>query len=311
MGNDSKLKSIHTSYLLDEAWSPVARFRLLSKGVNDNTRLFNDGKACGDRACLACGNCVDGCPVVKQNVGLVFSQNQRTSMALENYVQEECRRCYRCVCSCPQVGKEQKEYAAGYRRVEKIVHLLAAFVIISLAATGVIHSHYANVLGSFEANVLKYAHRTIGVLSILIPVLYYKLDIRHFRRTVAKVFCLGKWDVQWIKNAASHVSSVKNHAKIYRNEFNPAQKVWYMFIMSLFPIIYLSGLSSMFIGEPAKSTTLIDPKLLHMVFALSFDIMLFIHVYIKFIREWIKTGYKLYRNYQDSKTFVFTNNKFQ
>jgi cytochrome b subunit of formate dehydrogenase/uncharacterized protein YbaR (Trm112 family) len=311
MGNDSKLNSIHSSYLLDEAWSPVARFRLLSDGVNENARLLNYSEVYGDRACIACGNCVDACPVVKQNEGLVFSQNQRTSMALENFVQEECRRCYRCVNSCPQVGKELKEYAAGFRRVEKIVHLFAAFCIISLAATGVIHSHYANVLGGFEANFLKYAHRTIGVLSICIPILYYKLDIRHFRRTVKKVFTWGEGDVQWVKDTASHISSAKNSARIYRNEFNPAQKIWYLFIMSLFPLLYLSGFGAMFMGSVFKDTSLINPKMFHMVFALSFDLMLFIHVYVKFIREWIKTGFKLFRNYQDTKTFVYMKNKYQ
>src|SRR5574340_200894 len=172
MGNDLKLNSVHSNYLLDEAWSPVARFRLLSGGINGNTRLKEYGQVNGDRACLACGNCVDACPVVRQNVGLVFIQNQRTSMALENCVQEECRRCYRCVNSCPQVAKGLKEYAAGFRRVEKIVHLLAAFAIVLLAVTGVTRSHYGDVLGGFEADVLKYAHRTIGVLSVFIPVLY-------------------------------------------------------------------------------------------------------------------------------------------
>lgn len=306
MGNDSKLKAIHSSYLLDEAWSPVARFRLLSDGVNENARLMCAAEANGDRACIACGNCIDNCPVVKQNVGTVFQQNQRTSMALENYVQEECRRCYRCVNSCPQVGKELKEYAAGFRRVEKLVHLLAAFTIISLAATGVIHSHYGTGLGSLEANFLKYAHRLLGILSIGVPILYYKLDIRHFKRTLNKVFKWDSSDLQWLNNTLAHISSEKNGAKIYRNEFNPAQKIWYLFIMSLFPLLYVSGLAGIFLGGFFKDTSLMHPKMFHMVFALSFDLMLFIHVYIKFIREWFKTGHRLYRNYQETKSFVIT-----
>lgn len=308
MGNYSKLNAIHSSYLLDEARSPVARFRLLSDGVNENARLICAADSHGDRACIGCGNCVDNCPVVKQNVGQVFQQNQRTSMALENHVQEECRRCYRCVMSCPQVGKELKEYAAGFRRVEKFVHLLAAFTIISLAATGVIHSHYGNALGGLEANLLKYTHRVLGILSIFVPILYYKLDIRHFKRTVDKVFKWGSSDLQWLKNAVSHISLVKNDASIYRNEFNPAQKIWYLFIMSLFPLLYISGLAGIFLGGYFKDTSLMTPKIFHMAFALSFDLMLFIHVYIKFIREWFKIFFRLYRNYQETKSFVITKN---
>ncbi|TWJ14032.1 cytochrome b/b6 domain-containing protein [Geobacter argillaceus] len=309
MADDSKLNALQTNYLLDDAWSPVARFRLLSRGINDNTRLENYSQVTGDRACLACGNCIDACPVVKLNVGLVFDQNQRTSMALENHVQDECRRCYRCVNSCPQVGKELKEYVSGFRRVEKIVHLLAAFTIISLAATGITHSHYANVLSGFEANLLKYAHRTIGVISILLPVLYYRLDIKHFRRTVKKIFSWGESDTQWFRNTLSHIFSTKSDKKIVRYEFNPVQKIWYLFIMSLFPLLYLSGLGTMFMGKATEGAGLITPKLFHMVFALSFDLMLFIHVYIKFIREWIKTSFRMFRTYQETGSFVFTRGK--
>jgi cytochrome b subunit of formate dehydrogenase/succinate dehydrogenase/fumarate reductase-like Fe-S protein len=306
MANKSKLNAIHSSYLLDDAWSPVARFRLLSRGVNDNARLMNSGQVQGDRACIACGNCVDACPVVRQNVGMVFAQNQRTSMALENCVQEECRRCYRCVCSCPQVGKELKEYAAGFRRVEKIVHFLAAFTIISLAATGITRSHYGQLLGGLESEVLRYIHRVLGLLSLIIPVLYYKLDIRHFRRTVKRIFSWGEADVLWLRNILGHLRSRKNKGKIDRYEFNPVQKVWYLFIMSFFPLLYVSGLITMVMGKSADTAGLASPKMFHMAFALSFDIMLFIHVYIKFIREWVKSGYRLFRNYQETRAFVFT-----
>jgi cytochrome b subunit of formate dehydrogenase len=308
MANNSKLNAIHSSYLLDEAWSPVARFRLLSGGINDNARLENNAQVNGDRACLACGNCVDACPVVRQNVGLVFNQNQRTSMALENYVQEECRRCYRCVNSCPQVSKSLKEYASGFRRVEKIVHLMAAFFIVSLAATGVIRAHYAIVLGGFEADVLKYAHRALGICSIIIPILYYRLDIKHFRRTVKRIFSWGMADLQWFKNTALHILSPKSNKTIARNEFNPGQKVWYLFIMSVFPLLYLSGLGALFTSSAVEGNGQMNSKLFHMVFALSFDLMLFVHIYLKFIRQWISQSYKLVKNYIDTKSLVFRGN---
>lgn len=309
MADHSKLNAIQTTYLLDDAWSPVARCRLLSRGVNDNARLENYAEVAGDRACIACGNCVDACPVVRQNVGMVFNQNQRTSMSLENFVQAECRRCYRCVNSCPQVSKELKEHVAGFRRVEKIVHLLAAFTIVSLAATGVTHSHYANVLSGFETNLLKYAHRTIGIFSILIPFLYYRLDIKHFRRSVQKVLTWGDSDRQWFRDTLAHIFSPKTGKKIVRYEFNPIQKIWYLFIMSLFPLLYLSGLGSIFMGRATEGGGLINPKLFHMVFALSFDIMLFIHLYIKFIREWAKSSFRVFRNYQETGSFVYTKNR--
>ena len=50
---------------------------------------------------------------------------------------------------------------------------------------------------------------------------------------------------------------------------------------------------------------LIKSKMVHLVFALSFDLMLFTHVYIKYGREWIKNIVELFRNYQQTKGFVF------
>jgi cytochrome b subunit of formate dehydrogenase len=306
MDNDLKLNTIHSHQILDDAWSPVARFRLLSRGVNENARLLDSSQVVGDCACLACGNCVDACPVVMRNVGLVFDQNQRTSMSLENYVQEECRRCYRCVKTCPQVSKDLKEYTASFRRVEKIVHLLAAFTIVSLAATGVTHSHYGDVLGDVDANILKYAHRTIGVFSIFIPVIYYRLDISHFRRTVKKIFSWGRSDWEWMRDTWSHIFKPENGKTIQKKEFNPVQKIWYLFIMSFFPVLYLSGLSAIVLGSSLDSSSLLNLKLFHMVFALPFDIMLFIHIYIKYVRDWTKDSFHMFKNYLERKSFVYT-----
>jgi len=229
-------------------------------------------------------------------------------MNLENVVQEECRRCYRCILACPQVSKNLKESAAGHRRVEKIVHLLAAFTIVSLAATGVSHSHYADVLSPLEADFLKYAHRTIGVLSILIPILYYKLDIGHFRRTIRKIFTWGPADVQWLKNTWAHIFKPESQKPLARNEFNPGQKIWYTFIISFFPVLYLSGLTAIVMSGSGESNRLVNLRVFHMMFALPFDIMLFIHIYIKYIREWIKDGFKIFKTYKETKAFVFTKN---
>lgn len=305
MENRSTTNSIHSHFILDEPWSPVARFRLMSGGVNANTRLMESDGVTGDSACLACGNCIDACPVVRQNVGRVFNQNQRTSMSLENYVQEECRRCYRCVNSCPQVSKSLKEYTLGFRRVEKIVHLIAALVIISLAATGVTYSHYGEVLGGFEGGLLKYGHRGIGILAIIVPFLYYRFDVCHFRRTLKKIFSWGPQDTAWLRNAFSHTVRSQADTKVSRHEFNPGQKVWYLFILSVFPLLYLSGWSTILLDATGGEIALVRSKMVHMVFALSFDLMLFVHVYMKFFREWGKTIGQLFKNYQETKSFVF------
>ena len=133
MMNQTEPQNTETlDHVLDETECPVARMRLLSDGINPNNRFFEPDDVIGDRGCTACGNCVDACPVVREKYRFVFLQSQRTSMALENMVGIECRRCYKCIVSCPQVSKAVKEYALGFRRGEKTVHLLAALTIVLL-----------------------------------------------------------------------------------------------------------------------------------------------------------------------------------
>jgi ferredoxin len=92
---------------------PVARFRLLSRGMEPYHRLYIrdvDSDVIGDKGCLACGNCVDSCPVLRREPGRFEKTEQRTSFALEACVGEDCEQCYSCVLACPQVDTAYKDY---------------------------------------------------------------------------------------------------------------------------------------------------------------------------------------------------------
>ncbi len=99
--------------ILNTKEPPVARFRLLSKGVEPYHRLYIrdlDSDITGDKACLACGNCIDSCPVLRKRPELFELTEQRTSFALEACVGDECEQCYSCVLACPQVDTAYKDY---------------------------------------------------------------------------------------------------------------------------------------------------------------------------------------------------------
>lgn len=99
--------------ILNTKEPPVARFRLLSKGMEPYHRLYIrdlDSDVTGDKACLACGNCIDSCPVLRKRPELFEQTEQRTSFALEACVGDECEQCYSCVLACPQVDTAYKDY---------------------------------------------------------------------------------------------------------------------------------------------------------------------------------------------------------
>jgi ferredoxin len=92
---------------------PVARFRLLSKGMEPYHRLYIAEESCditGDKGCLACGNCIDSCPVLRKDPSRFEKTEQRTSFALESCVGEDCEQCYSCVLACPQVDTAYKDF---------------------------------------------------------------------------------------------------------------------------------------------------------------------------------------------------------
>lgn len=100
---------------------PVARMRLLSRGIKPYHRLYlvNEDIS-GDKACIACGNCVDSCPVLRKFPERLEQTLQKTSFALEALVAQDCEQCYACVLACPQVDTEIKDYIVDEKILEVI-----------------------------------------------------------------------------------------------------------------------------------------------------------------------------------------------
>jgi cytochrome b subunit of formate dehydrogenase len=287
-------------FLLNERECPVARMRLFSHGINQNNRFFLPDEVTGDKGCTACGNCVDACPVVKEKYRFVFLQNQRTSMALENMVGVECRRCFKCIVSCPQVSKPVKEYGLSFRRGEKIVHLLTAIFIVLLAISGITSSHYGIFLPTAETSILKYAHRLLGALLLFMPLLYFILDKKHMLRFLRKVFVWDRGDLVWLQGLWRHLKNSKEEPLPYRGEFNPFQKAWYIYIICiLLPVLGLTGIIQ-WVGLSyghSNASLVVWCGLIHMIVAFTTDLLLLAHVYLKYLRNWAILAFDVIKTY--------------
>jgi hypothetical protein len=101
--------------VLDIHCSPVARCRLLSTGFGPHHAL----KLSEDIS----GNCIDICPVLAREPNRLEKTAQRTSMALETLVGEDCDRCFNCALVCPQVDTTIKHYIVNRHMVEAMSRL--------------------------------------------------------------------------------------------------------------------------------------------------------------------------------------------
>ena len=104
--------------VLGQRQPPVARCRLLSSGFGTSHTLDLPVSLAGHKECLGCGNCVDICPFLSREPWRRDRTAQRTSMALESIVGEDCDLCNACVLVCPQVDTTLKHYIVNHRVIE-------------------------------------------------------------------------------------------------------------------------------------------------------------------------------------------------
>jgi len=109
--------------LLNIQLPPVAKCRLLSSGFSPGHTLHITEDLSGIKACLACGNCIDVCPVLAREPRRRDQTEQRTSMALETLVGEDCDKCFACVLACPQVDTTIKHYIVNRRMIGEMSRL--------------------------------------------------------------------------------------------------------------------------------------------------------------------------------------------
>ncbi|MAF85010.1 MAG: hypothetical protein CL875_00770 [Dehalococcoidales bacterium] len=109
--------------ILNTLRPPVGRCRLLSSGFNPGHALNITEDISGHKECLACGNCVDICPILVREPSRREKTEQRTSMALESIVGEDCDLCDACILACPQVDTTIKNYVVNHRMIEVMSRL--------------------------------------------------------------------------------------------------------------------------------------------------------------------------------------------
>lgn len=274
--------------ILDTASSPVAKMRLYSTGVAPNNLLDNAEAIAGQKACLACGNCIDACPVVLREVDKIDFQADRNSLHLEEVVGDSCIRCYNCVKSCPQVDRPIKMLAIKSRLPEIVFHWWMAVAYVLTAGTGIIIYHFraewdaAGWLNFFSINL----HKAGAVMWLLTPFLFFFLDRRHFNRMVRGIASFGSKDIDWWKERFKFW--FKGGQRNFEDEYNSGQKTWYYVVLGSMLIMGITGIWR-WAAEPTISPgTLAVIKWIHILCAYCIDISFIYHFRRKFL-------FRLYR----------------
>lgn len=272
--------------ILDTAWSPVGKFRLISGGISPNNLLEGGDDVAGQRSCIACGNCVDACPVVARKMNRVDLQVDRTSLHLEQIVDDECIRCYRCVNSCPQVDGKLKIIATRHRMTEKVVHWWMAIGYLLLAATGIAMNHFGQTWNDFFFMLVSVAHKCGAVMWLLSPFLFYYFDRYHFNRMMKAVFSIGKQDWIWWKQALK--KGFSKEKQIFEGEYNPGQKYWYIILFLTMTVLGVTGIIRWVWEGTVAAELMASLILIHVIFAYVIDVNFAYHFGRKFLSRLIQ-----------------------
>ncbi|MFZ5943813.1 MAG: cytochrome b/b6 domain-containing protein [Bacillota bacterium] len=275
--------------ILDTAWSPVAKFRLLSGGISPNNLLEGGANVVGHKECIACGNCVDTCPVVMREAGRLDLQTERTSLHLEHIVDDSCLRCYRCIQVCPQVDSKLKILAARHRMTEKVVHWWMAIGYLLLAATGIALNHFRDMWLEPFTTMVSISHKFGAVMWLASPFLFYFFDRYHFNRTIKAVFSFGLKDKAWWLQAFRSV--FKGEQRPFQGEYNSGQKYWYLLIFVTMSVLGMTGILRWFWEDNITPEVMGTFILIHIIFAFIIDINFAYHFGRKFLSrliQWFK-----------------------
>ncbi len=274
--------------MLDENHPPVARFRLISTGISPNHCLSEAGDITGQTACMACGNCLDACPVVLQKAGAVTLQTQRTSLYLETLVDNSCIRCYSCIRACPQVDRPLKDFAARHRMVEKVLHWWVVAVYITLAATGIGLNHFRAEWSDSFVWLVGMIHRIAAVMFVVSPFVFWRFDPGHFKRTMAAISKWGRQDWRWVGDAFSLVFRRRRDIQLFQGEYSTGQKVWYWVVLGGMAVLTVTGIIKWNAAGPATNELVSTGTWIHAGTALVMDLLLLLHIYRKLVGRAIR-----------------------
>ncbi len=265
--------------ILDRVHPPVARCRIISNGRARNHTLDVEEDLSGTRACLACGNCVDACPVVASKPpGTMFV---KTSMLLEHVVAAECRRCDQCVAACPQVHRGMKDYVRAFRRIERAAHWTLLVCYLVLMTSGILINHWGDGLPSDLRYLVGLVHRIFAVGLLLAPILFLLFDPQHLRFAARSACTWTPEDRVWFRDAWAWLKSGGKAGAIRRGAFNPAQRLWYLYVPAALAVFATSGavkwLGADILGKGAVTAA----TYVHVTLAVVTDVLLVLHIALK------------------------------
>jgi cytochrome b subunit of formate dehydrogenase len=135
---------------------------------------------------------------------------------------------------------------------------------------------------------------------LIMPLLYLVLDKPHFMRALKSSFHFDRNDITWLKEFGRYMKKPGRNSLPSWHEFNTYHKFWFSYLAAMIFVLGVSGVVKLFFRENAG---IFDS--IHVLFALTLDLLVLTHLYFKIIRRVHRDSVDLIKCFRQSGQLNF------
>ena len=174
-----------------------------------------------------------------------------------------------------------------YRKPTRILHWVHSGAFVVLFLTGLIlFIPGLSILA--QDSITRIIHRLAVVLFVAAPLIYIPMNFKSTMRGIKEAFTWGSGDLEWLKAAPRYYFLNDEEAMPPQGHMNTGQKLWWLMVLVLGGVFFITGLIMWAFKEVAPGALLEWMVLLHDVAFIAAGCMFFVHIYLSVIHPLMK-----------------------
>jgi len=174
-----------------------------------------------------------------------------------------------------------------YRKPTRILHWIHGGAFVALFITGLI-LFIPGISIAAQDSWTRLIHRIAVVFFVVAPLIYIPLNWKVTLKGVKDAFTWGKDDMGWLQAAPRYYFLSDEKAMPPQPHMNSGQKLWWLMVLVLGGVFFITGLIMWAFKEAAPGALLEWMVLLHDVAFIAGGCMFFVHIYLSVIHPLMK-----------------------
>lgn len=174
-----------------------------------------------------------------------------------------------------------------YRKPTRILHWIHSGAFVVLFLTGLI-LFIPGLSMLAQDSITRIIHRIAVVLFVAAPFIYIPMNFKATMRGIKEAFTWGSDDLEWLRAAPRYYFLNDEEAMPPQGHMNTGQKLWWLMVLVLGGLFFITGLIMWVFKEAAPGALLEWMVLVHDVAFIAAGCMFFVHIYLSVIHPLMK-----------------------